>query len=95
MKLLLTTTGTAQLLDESERHLWSSDSDDAFKDEFGDDFLSEDDVEDIFEFLVDHNIVEDEDVEHIEIFEDSLEDDGTESLIGPGDEEDEDEDEEE
>lgn len=51
--LLLTAHGTAQLLDDNDRVLWSSDDDESFTDEFADEFLGEEDVHDILEFLVD------------------------------------------
>lgn len=69
-KLILLENGSAVLTEDDEREiLWSSDNDAGFKDQFGDDLLGEDDITDIFEFLVDEGHLKDSEVEHVEVFD--------------------------
>jgi hypothetical protein len=70
--LLLTAHGTAQLLDADDRVLWSSDDDEDFTDEYPDEFLEEEDVEEILQYLVDCELI-DEDTE-LDLRIDALED---------------------
>ncbi len=70
--LLLTAHGTVQLLDDADNVLWSSDDDDDFSDEFNDEFLEEADVEDILDYLVEADLLCEDDELDLQI--DSLED---------------------
>lgn len=91
MKLILLEAGGAQLTNDNELDvLWASDNDQAFRDEFGDELLTEDDVTEIFEYLVEKNILDDEDVENVEIFAEGIADDeDEEDDVDDFDEEDE------
>lgn len=74
MLLLLTEIGTAQLLDDDEETiLWSSDDDSEFQEEVSDEFLKEENVNEILDWLVDQDIITEEEAEEIEVAEDSLE----------------------
>lgn len=85
-KLILLENGAAILTRDDERDiLWSSDNDADFKDQFGDDILDEDDLTDIFEYLVDAGQLKDGEVEDVEVFsegdeeeEEDYESEGTE-----------------
>jgi hypothetical protein len=49
--------GPAELINSDEELLWTSESDDDFKEEFGDEFLEEEDADEIVEFLFDSGIL--------------------------------------
>ena len=86
-KLVLLANGSAELLSPYGRQLWSSDADDDFKEEVSAEFLNEDDVDDILDYLIDEkHVLTDAEYDSIEV--------EAEDYVGepPGDE---DEDEEE
>lgn len=58
--LVFTELGAVELLDENGRQVWASDDDDDFSDEFGDEFLSEEDAPDVVDFLIEHELMEDD-----------------------------------
>lgn len=72
MQLELTEYGTAKLIDSQGHTLWASDADEAFKDEFGDEFLDEEDDADILDYLVDAGHLTDEDADAVEIMVSTL-----------------------
>jgi hypothetical protein len=57
LELVLRAHGTAELLNAEEDILWTSDSDDDFKEEITDEFLQEEDIGDVLEYLVDNDII--------------------------------------
>ena len=59
-ELILRAHGPAELVDAAERQLWSSESDDDFRDEFSDEFLQEEDIPDILDYLADNDVINDE-----------------------------------
>jgi hypothetical protein len=59
-ELVLRAHGPAELLDSDDNQLWSSDSDDDFRDEFSDEFLQEEDIPDILDYLADHGYLNEE-----------------------------------
>jgi hypothetical protein len=92
LELILHANGSAELL-RADVTVWSSDSDEAFKDEVSQEFLNEDDVPDILDYLVDAGRLTEEEADDCLIEEESfvtdegeeLEDDEAEDL-GPADE---------
>lgn len=89
-KLVLTQNGAAMLFaDQDETKMqWSSDDDEGFAEEFTDDFLNEEDVEDILDYLVENGYLDDDEARELEIEEESLEGSGEHLLPIFGDEED-------
>jgi hypothetical protein len=57
LELILRAHGPAELVDADEVQIWASDADEDFRDEFPDEFLSEDDAPDILDYLKDANIL--------------------------------------
>lgn len=57
LELVLLAHGPAELLDADEKTIWVSDSDDDFKEEFTEDFLREEDIPDILDYLRDEDII--------------------------------------
>lgn len=57
LELVLRAHGTAELVDADNNILWVSDSDDKFKEEFTDEFLNEEDSEEILNYLLDERIL--------------------------------------
>lgn len=74
MKLLLTEYGTAILTTDSGEQVWSSDDDADFLEEFGDDFIRDEDAEEIIEYLEEKEELTDDEAEDIEIEVRSLDD---------------------
>lgn len=70
--LVLRYNGTAELLDSEEETLWASDSDDDFKDEVSAEFLTQGDVLDILDYLVDQDLLTDEQANQCVIEEESM-----------------------
>lgn len=66
LSLILTPHGTAELLNSKDETLWASDADDDFREEFTDEFLSEDDIDDILDFLYENEIIDDDELESFE-----------------------------
>ena len=57
LELILLAHGPAELVDANERTIWVSDSDDDFKEEFTEEFLREEDIPDILDYLRDEDII--------------------------------------
>ncbi len=66
LELVLRAHGPAELVNANEETLWASDADEDFKEEFNDEFLSEDDLGDIFDFLYHNEIISDKEFDHFE-----------------------------
>lgn len=75
--------GTAELTDpdDDDAVVWASDSDEDFRDDFPDEALSEADLEKVIDWLVDHEVIDEDEAASLEAFSD----DGG---IGPGDDDD-------
>lgn len=87
LELILTANGGAEVVDlDEEKQVWASDADDLFREEFPD-FLVEDDLEAVFDYLTEHDVMSAEEADTAEVSMESLRE-------GPGDEDD-DEDEDE
>ena len=83
LELVLRAHGPAELLNADEETLWASDADEDFKEEFNDEFLQEEDVGDILEYLADNELLSHEEADkfasglwefNIETLEDSVRD---------------------
>jgi len=74
--LLLRHNGTAELLNERDETVWSSDADEDFKDEVSAEFLQESDVEAILDYLVEEKILSETQADEAICEEESLEGDG-------------------
>ena len=57
LKLILRAHGPAELTNADDETLWASDADDDFREEFNDEFLQEEDIEDILDYLFDAEIL--------------------------------------
>lgn len=77
--LLLRANGSAELYPSvgAESSLWSSDSDDDFKDQVSAEFLTEGDLEDILGYLIDEGKLTEEQADECVIEEESISGDGT------------------
>jgi len=64
LELILRAHGPAELVNADEQTLWASDADDDFREDFNDEFLEEDDIGDILEFLVENEIISDKEFDH-------------------------------
>jgi hypothetical protein len=88
LELILTANGGAEVVDlDEERQLWASDSDDAFREEFPD-FLDENDLEHVLDYLVGLEVMTEEEADEAEVSMESLKE-------GPGDEDDDEEEDDE
>lgn len=76
LELAITADGKAELRDaEKDETLWSSDDDDDFRDEFGEEFLVTEDVaEDVVDYLASRELIDSEEADELEIYEET--DDG-------------------
>ena len=83
--LVFTSTGTAVLEDEDGKALWSSDADEDFAETNPNEFLGDEDADEIINYLADVGLVSDE--EDIDVYEDD--DDGENDELGGDDEDDE------
>lgn len=86
--LTLLSNGGAELTRNGVQ-CWASDSDDEFAEQFGDEFLDENDVEGILEYLVEADQLTDDEADSADLFIETAE------PVGPGDEEDDDDEDEE
>lgn len=79
--LLFRADGTVELLDSSNNTVWSSDEDDDFTEEFGDDMFSdEEDSEDILAYLEEIGKIDSDD--EIDVVENDLTDEaGDDNVI--------------
>jgi hypothetical protein len=83
LELILTANGGAEVVDLDEgQQLWASDSDDHFLEEFPD-FLDENDVEHVFDYLVGADVMSEEEADEAQVSMESLKE-------GNGDEDDDD-----
>jgi len=92
--IILTAQGGVEVLDLSEddeegEQLWASDSDEDFREEFPD-FVDENDLEHLLDYLVDKEVITDAEAEDADIQSEALTE--TAAANGPGDEEDDDDD---
>lgn len=94
LELVLRAHGPAELLNADGETLWASDADDDFREEFNDEFLQEEDVGDILEYLEENDILSAAETDkfaneqwefNIETLEDSVKDPDDDD--GDGDEE--------
>ena len=69
--LSFTAHGTAQLFNKDDELIWSSDNDMNFKDEFTDEFLGEEDSDDVLDWLIEQHHLQPDD--EIDVYEDALE----------------------
>jgi hypothetical protein len=93
LELILRAHGPAELVDADDNLLWASDSDEEFKEMLPDEFLSEDDIDEILNYLADEEIISDKEFDffasqHWEVTVETMDDQVSE----PDDEEDDDED---
>lgn len=97
LELILRAHGPVELLNSDQETLWASDADDDFREEFNDEFLQEEDIPEILDYLEEHEILSLDEVEkfanehwefNVETVDTSAPDDEDED-----DEEDEDDDE--
>jgi predicted dithiol-disulfide oxidoreductase (DUF899 family) len=94
LELILRAHGIAELVDAREKTVWSSDADEDFKEDFNDEFLTEEDADDVLDYLVDNDVIsEDEydkfDTEEWEINIESLKE-GSDAVDEELDDEDDD-----
>lgn len=96
LELILRAHGTCELLNADNDTLWASDADEDFKEDFNDEFLNEEDIAEILEFLVYHEMLSDEEADkfvdgkwqfNVETLEDSVKDPGDDDGDGEDDEE--------
>lgn len=66
LEIILRHTGQAELVDGNDDVLWSSDSDPDFKDEVSQEFLTEEDVDDILDYLAESGELSDAEVARFE-----------------------------
>ena len=71
LELVLTDNGAMQLC-RADTVLWDSLSDDDFRDEFPDEFLTEGDVGEVLEYLVEAGKLTEDEADHIDVFEESF-----------------------
>jgi hypothetical protein len=57
LELILRAHGPCELLNSNGDTLWASDADDDFKEEFTDEFLEEEDIGDILDYLFDNDLL--------------------------------------
>lgn len=60
LELILRPEGTAELVDANDLTLWASDTDEDFQEEAFDDFLTEDDLDDLLAYLADSGVITEE-----------------------------------
>lgn len=66
LELVLRAHGPIELLNANEEMLWVSDSDDDFREEFNNEFLQEEDIGDVLEFLLEYGIINDSEFKRFE-----------------------------
>lgn len=86
LELILRPHGTCELVNADAKILWASDTDEDFKEEFPDEFLSEDEFDDILDWLSQNGVVSETEFDH---FEDEEWDMTVECLEEAGEEEEE------
>ncbi len=63
LELVLRAHGPCELLNSNDDTLWASDSDDDFREEFNNEFLDEEDIGEILEYLEDSGILTEDEAE--------------------------------
>lgn len=66
LELVLRHNGTAELLDAKDKTVWASDEDEDFREEFNDEFLNEDDIDDILSYLFYAEVITEQEAEAFE-----------------------------
>jgi hypothetical protein len=66
LELILRAHGPVELVNANEEILWASDSDDDFREEFNDEFLQEEDLEDILDFLEEFEFIDADERRHFQ-----------------------------
>jgi hypothetical protein len=93
LELVLRAHGPAELVNADEETLWASDADEDFRDEFPEEFLAEEDIEDILNFLCDAEIISEKEFKLFASEEWSVEVEILENTVkGPGDDDDDEDD---
>lgn len=64
LELVLRAHGPVELLNSNDETLWASDADDDFREEFNDEFLQEEDIGDILDYLEEHEIISADEADH-------------------------------
>ncbi len=59
LELILRAHGICELVDSDDKVRWASDDDDDFKETFPNEFLSEDEFDDILDWLHDNDVISD------------------------------------
>ena len=72
LELTLLANGGAELTRNTVQ-VWASDSDDEFADEFGEEFLDENDTEAILNYLVEADFLTDAEADDVDVFVESAE----------------------
>lgn len=98
LEIVLRHTGSAELLDRDDNVIWSSDEDADFKDEVSQEFLTEEDIDDILAYLSESEILSDAECAKFEsdewdVTEEALTDEEGEDDADHGDDDDFDSDE--
>jgi hypothetical protein len=98
LELILAAHGPAELVNADEETLWSSDADEDFKEEFSDEFLKEEDLPDICEYLLDNDYISQKEfnffkTETWDCSVETIDQSGKDIMNGPDDEPDDDDDE--
>ena len=86
LELILRPHGTAELVNARKEVLWASDSDDDFKEDF-DDFLDDDDFDDVLDWIENHSLISGEEYDKFDTGEwemtvETLEDSVNEPIEG-------------
>jgi len=66
LELILRPHGTAELVNSDEKVLWASDADEDFKEEFPDEFLNEDEFDDVLDWLYHNGVVSEKEFDQFE-----------------------------
>lgn len=65
-EIILRPSGTAELIDAHGNTLWSSDGDEDFREDVSQEFLTENDIDDILDYLAENEFLTDNDVAKFE-----------------------------
>jgi hypothetical protein len=66
LELILRHNGMAELIDSRDHTIWASDSDEDFREEFHNEFLTEDDTDDILSYLFETRMITDYEAKQFE-----------------------------
>lgn len=64
LELILRAHGPVELVNSEDETLWASDADDDFREEFNDEFLQEEDIGEILDYLEEHEILSPQETDH-------------------------------